>query len=66
MELFAPEGIAFDNLEYVLRLEPRPLPPEKLSRLLYVYPGTKSRNTIELELDVLGEVFLQDSEGKGA
>jgi hypothetical protein len=53
----SPAGIAFNNLENVLRLEPRSIPPEKLSKSLWVYPGTKSRNTIELELDVLGELF---------
>ncbi|MGW3995676.1 AAA family ATPase [Amycolatopsis sp. NPDC004772] len=56
----SPEGVNHGTLEELLTSESRPLPPEKLSQRLFRYPGLKSRNEIEIELDILGELFLQD------
>ncbi|MEU3765686.1 ATP-binding protein [Amycolatopsis keratiniphila] len=56
----SPEGITSGSLKELLTKESRPLPPEKLSQRLFQYPGLKSRNEIEIELDILGELFLQD------
>ena len=56
----SPEGISEGALHELLTRESRPLPPEKLSQRLFRYPGLKSRNEIEIELDILGELFLQD------
>lgn len=54
------DGVATGNLYSLLRTESRPLPPEKLSQRLWVYPGVRSRNELQIELDILGELFLQD------
>lgn len=56
----SPEGVAVGNLYELLRAEARPLPPPKLSQGLYTYPGVARRNEMEIELDILGEMFLQD------
>jgi hypothetical protein len=56
----SPEGVALGNLYELLRSESRPLPPPKLSQSLYTYPGVERRNDMEIELDILGEIFLQD------
>ncbi|MFJ2751931.1 hypothetical protein [Streptomyces sp. NPDC087297] len=53
---------AIDNkqLRHVLTTDTLPPPPAKLSRSLVHYPGVKRRNDLELELRILGEIFLQD------
>lgn len=56
----SPDGIAVGNLSKLLKADARPLPPEKLSQRLIRYPGVKARNEMEIELDILGEIFLQD------
>lgn len=56
----SPDGIAEGNLQAVLRSEGRPLPPEKMSQRLWIYPGVKNRNEIEIELEILGGLFLQE------
>jgi GTPase SAR1 family protein len=56
----SPEGIALGNLYELLRADTRPLPPQKLSQGLPTYPGLAKRNELEIELDILGEMFLQD------
>lgn len=56
----SPDAVASGTLAELLRAVVRPLPPEKLSQRLLRYPGVKSRNEIEIELDILGEIFLQD------
>lgn len=56
----SPEGVALGNLYELLRAETRPLPPPKMSQSLYTYPGVERRNDMEIELDILGEIFLQD------
>lgn len=54
------EGVAIGNLFTLLKTEAKPSPPEKLSQRLWVYPGEKKRNALQIELDILGELFLQD------
>ncbi|MGW0861175.1 hypothetical protein [Streptomyces sp. NPDC002611] len=48
------------HLLHVLTTDTLPPPPAKLSRSLVHYPGVKRRNDLELELRILGEIFLQD------
>ncbi|MDW4916933.1 hypothetical protein [Streptomyces californicus] len=48
------------QLVHALTADTLPPPPAKLSRSLVHFPGVKRRNDLELELRILGEIFLQD------
>ena len=53
-------GIQTHQLSLLLQEGGPPPPPEKLSKRLVTYPGYKGRNTIQTDLQTLGEVFLHD------
>ncbi len=53
-------GVEVFNLYRTLRGEDVPAPPEKLSRLIPNFPGYRIRNTLQVDLQILGELFLED------
>jgi hypothetical protein len=52
-------GIASNNLQYRL-VGGRPDLPQKLSATLNSYPGLKSRNVLQTDLQILGELVIED------
>ncbi len=56
----SPPGIDEHNVYSTLAASNMPAPPDKLSRHLPSYPGFKTRNQVQLDLQILGELFLED------
>jgi len=54
----SPEGVAEGYLDSLLAGPALPPPPPKLSRQLISYPGSTYRRDLDLELEILGELFL--------
>ena len=57
---FSPAGVDGNYLYAELQRATQPPPPPKLSSALFRYPGTKNRNQLQTELQILGELFLVD------
>lgn len=57
---FSVPGVESQHLYARLQRRSQPPPPQKLSSSIFRYPGTKNRNEIQTELQILGELFLQD------
>ena len=57
---FSAPGVESQYLYAHLQRASQPPPPAKLSSTLFRYPGTKNRNQIQAELQILGELFLVD------
>lgn len=57
---FSAAGIEGQYLYAHLQRASQPPPPPKLASTLFRYPGTKNRNQIQAELQILGELFLVD------
>jgi GTPase SAR1 family protein len=53
-------GIQAHQLSLLLQEGGPPPPPEKLSKRLVTYPGYKGRNSLQTDLQILGELFLHD------
>lgn len=56
---FSPEGIASRRIYTTLSVTPA-APPHPLSAMIHNYPGVKQRNPIQANLQVLGELVLED------
>lgn len=56
---FSPEGIASRRIYSTLSVT-RSAPPHPLSAMIHNYPGVKKRNAIQANLQVLGELVLED------
>ncbi len=53
-------GIQAHTLSLLLQEGGPPPPPEKMSKRLVTYPGYKGRNSLQTNLQILGELFLYD------
>lgn len=53
-------GTEARNLHVLLKDAGRQPPPEKLAQRIIDYPGFKNRNPLQLELQILGELFIED------
>jgi GTPase SAR1 family protein len=53
-------GIQAHTLSLLLQEGGPPPPPEKMSKRLVTYPGYKGRNSLQTNLQILGELFLHD------
>ncbi|PTL55566.1 hypothetical protein [Paraconexibacter algicola] len=53
-------GVEANALARVLAASPPPPPPAKLSTRLRLYPGFRTRNRLQTDLKVLGDLFLTD------
>lgn len=53
-------GIDAQNIIRMLASVSAPPPPEKLSKGIRRYPGFKDRNSLQTELQILGDLFIED------
>lgn len=56
---FSPEGVSSRRIYTTLSVTPA-APPHPLSAMIHNYPGVKQRNPIQANLQVLGELVLED------
>lgn len=59
-EALSPVGLGDSALERILGVQVLPLPPSKLSKSTFKYPGYKNRNATATELQILGGLFIED------
>lgn len=59
-DCLSPEGVRDGRLSNLLKETPLPAPPKKLSERIHGYPGFKNRNAQATELQILGDLFLED------
>lgn len=59
-DLLSKPGLTARNIYVRLRSSPIQPPPQKLSQRIPGYPGYKGRNQFQTELQILGEVVLED------
>lgn len=53
-------GIKAHTLHSTLRDSDKPVPPAKLSARLSSYPRHRLRNTLQADLQILGDLFVED------
>ncbi len=53
-------GVLAYGLHTTLKVESIHPPPEKISQRIPDYPGVKNRNPFQMELKILGELFIED------
>jgi len=53
-------GLIARNIYGALKADEGPPPPEKLSRRITGYPGFKGRNPFQTELQILGDLVIED------